>query len=571
MDKRKLFLSCGILAVAGSFSAQARAATNEDEARAACRRLESTKIASAVVKTSFVATSQEFVAAYSEIGHTPPPEASVKAAVFPFCRVQVTVTPAPNADIKLEVWLPPRDKWNERYLGVGNGGAAGSINPDPLVSGVGGRYAVMYSDAGSHAPNMMDFRPVRQREWQINYAHRGYHLATVAAKQLVASFYGNQPKNSLFIGCSGGGYEALAEVQRYPKDYRGVIVGDPAIYFTNIGLWQGMSYVTTHKDPASLIPPTKLPAIHAAVMRQCDGVDGLVDGVIDDPRQCKVDFRAIQCTGRDEAGCLTSSEIAALTRLYRPLNNPRTHALIYPGFPYGAEDTPAAHTRISGEAIGSTIKPDSPGILVWILPETFVAKDWFKFDFDVDATKALQAMRPFENDNPDISEFTRNGGKLIIFTGQADPNLFPQAIINYYDQVRQTLGSAQADKSVRLFMVPGMNHCTGGPGANNFGQTIVLPGGPLAANYGQTYDAPLGARGAETVAVPSPDNNVLLALDRWVLEKRAPERIVAAKYTDDNRRKGVEFTRPLCAYPEVARWNRKDSSKDARNFSCVKS
>ena len=220
------------------------------DAKSSCNALSSIEIKDTVVKGTYITTPEELALA---LGNTEASESSSALAVakLPFCRVQFTTTPVPGAEINSEVWLPPADKWNGRFLGAGNGGPAGVLSQSALSAGAARGYAVAHSDAGSHSEDKLgpNATPIGFRfgainkEWRINYAHRGYHAMTDAAKRMTQAYYGTKPVASLFMGCSGGGYEALGEAQRYPDDYDGIISGDPAIEFARVGLWQGMSYV----------------------------------------------------------------------------------------------------------------------------------------------------------------------------------------------------------------------------------------------------------------------------------------------------------------------------------------
>ena len=518
--------------------------------KAACEKLAATKIASTAVKSTFLTTPQELDAAFQnpDSRATAPGASSPALAALPFCRVEVTITPAAGADIKSELWLPAAEKWNKRYVAVGAGGSAGTIDRGALAGGVAAGYAVATSDAGSHSTELLSMSFGRNPEWAANRAYRGVHLTAVAAKQLVQNYYQGAPRASLFMGCSGGGYEAMSLLQRYPDDYDGVLAGDPALHWEKIGLWQGMAYVATHRDPSANISAAKLMTINKAALKSCDALDGVTDGVIDDPRKCKVDFKALQCKGAETDECFTPAQAEALTTIYAPFVHPRTKEYLFPGFTYGAETAQAARARLAGEALGSTISAGHPGPLVWTLPENFTAKDWLTFDFDKGADSAIKAFAPYSNSDPDLSKFKQKGGKVIMYSGWADPNLNPETLVNYYEQMKKKLGGdAAVNAFSRLFMAPGMNHCSGGPGPNIFGQ-------PLANAFDTKTDA---------------GNNILLALDRWVVDGVAPEQVTALKYVDNDKTKGVQRTRPLCAYPKVAKWSGTGSTDDAKNFSCV--
>ncbi len=386
----------------------------------------------------------------------------------------------------------------------------------------------------------------RNPEWAANRAYRGVHLTAVAAKQLVLDYYGEKQTAAFFMGCSGGGYEGMSLIQRYPEDYDGVLVGDPVLDWEKLGLWQGWVYKISHRKPGAAIPKAKLPFLHQSMIKACDARDGLADGVIDDPRRCKIDFKKLQCKGAEGDACFTPAQVKTLEIIYAPFRHPRTKEMLYPAFNPSAESGIGATARLSNESFGSTITAAQPGPLVWSLPEAFKPEDWLTFDFDKGADAAINAFAPYANSNPDLSAFKARGGKVIMFTGWSDPNLHPEVLISYYDAMSKAVGGTDAARSFsRLFMAPGLNHCIGGDGPNVFGQQLVTT-------------APEGA-----------ERNILQALERWVIEGVAPEQIIAQRHADDDRSKPVARTRPLCAYPKVARWSGKGSSDAAENFRCV--
>lgn len=319
-----------------------------DTSKTSCESLAAIKLANTTLKAATVTTKAELAAIFTQGGAAAPSEAQMlsRGAGLPFCRVEVTITPAAAAEIKSEVWLPGRDKWNMKFASQGAGGAAGTIGRAGLADGAAQGYATSASDAGSHAAALLDMRFGRNPELRANFAYRGVHLTAVTAKALIQSYYGSEPKTAIFYGCSGGGYEAMSLIQRYPSDYDGILIGDPALHWEKIGLWQGSAYVATHFDPAAQIPATKLPVIYKAAMASCDALDGVTDGVIDDPRRCKVDFKALQCKAGDGPDCFTPAQVSALTKIYAPFHHPRTNEFIFPGFNFGAEMASAARADL---------------------------------------------------------------------------------------------------------------------------------------------------------------------------------------------------------------------------------
>ncbi len=466
----------------------------------------------------------------------------------PFCRVEVTIVPAPGADIRTEVWLPTKDKWNGRVLGTGNGASAGAIQYNVLVEGVTMGYAVTNTDVGTHtgAPVYEDpasFRFGYNPELRTNYVWRGIHLMTEASKKIVAAYYAKPHEKALFVGCSTGGGEAAAELQRFPEDYDGIIMGSPGIYFAHLGLFQGYAYAATHKSLAHRIGRQKLPAIEAEVLRQCDMLDGVKDGVIESPRICKFKPAAMQCKGVEQDDCLTAPQVEALTKIYDGLKNPRTGEVYYYGLQPGVEGADASRVRIAQESIGSVINPTQFGPLAWVLGPDWKADNWLTFDWDKGSEDLIKKFEEFGNNKTNILPFTNRGGKLIMWAGWGDPNFPEFNTARYYEEAGEFVGP-QKDQSMRMYLAPGVYHCRGGPGPNQFGQA------PNAFDM-------------------SPEKNLVVALDQWVSKGIAPKAMIATKFEDDNVKKRAIRTRPVCPYPQVAKWDGKGSTDDHKSFSCV--
>ena len=465
-----------------------------------------------------------------------------------FCRVEIRMIPAPGADIRSEVWLPDTTRWNGRMLGTGNGASAGSIVYGPLMEGLTLGYAVTNTDVGTHSgsPGYEDPRSFRfgfNPELRANYVWRGIHLMTTSAKEVVRAYYGKQQEKSLFVGCSTGGGEAAAELQRFPEDYDGIIMGSPGIYFANLGLFQGHAYAASYATRNSYVGREKLPAIAAEVLRQCDMIDEVKDGVIENPRACKFDPTPMTCKGAETDQCLYPDQVTTLKKIYSDLKNPRTGELIYYGLQPGVELADAARVRISQETIGSVINPAQFGPMSWVLGPGFNANEFRNFDWDKQATEILNKFGEFGNNKTNILPFTSRGGKLIMWAGWGDPNFPEFNTARYFEEAGEFVGPERAN-SMRMYLAPGVYHCRGGPGPNIFGQ----------------YSYSLDKR---------PTHNLLLALDQWVTKDIAPQEIIATKFEGNDPTKRAIRTRPICPYPQVAKWDRKGSTNDAKSFSCV--
>ncbi len=431
-----------------------------------------------------------------------------------FCRVAATLAPSKDSDIKIEVWMPASG-WNGKFQAVGNGGWSGAIVYPSLARALAGGYATASTDTG-HSGGSGSFA-LGHPEKLIDFGYRAVHEMTVQAKAIIAAYYGDGPKFSYWNGCSSGGKQGLKEAQRFPSDYDGIIAGAPANYWTH--LMAGTLWITqaTHKDEASFIPASKYPIVHKAVLEACDALDGVKDGVLEDPRKCHFDPKAIQCQGDDTSNCLTAPQVETARKIYGASKNPRTGEEIFPGLELGSE--------LGWAGLGGpqpfAIPIDHFKYVVFKDPNY----DWRTVNFDSDVALADKLDNGTINaTDPNLKAFVGRGGKLLLYHGWNDQIIAPRNAVNYYQSVLDRMGGA-AD-SVRLFMVPGMNHCAGGDGTGVF----------------------------DTVSV----------IEKWVEQGQAPDRIMASHLTS----RAVDRTRPLCAYPMVAQYKGSGSTDEAANFVC---
>jgi hypothetical protein len=462
-----------------------------------------------------------------------------------FCRVAGVIRPTSDSYIRFEVWLPVSD-WNGKFLSAGNGGFAGSINYNSMAGNLRRGYATAGTDTGHEADAEDASWAFHHPEKVIDFGYRAIHVTSQNAKSLIQAFYTHLPRHSFFDSCSDGGREALMEAQRFPDDFDGILAGAPANFWTHmlaagIDLMQGVY----GRSPAGYISSTKIPALQAAALEACDTLDGVKDGIISDPPRCHFDPAVLLCKGDDSRDCLTAPQVAAAKTLYAGGANARGKQ-IFPGFMPGAEDGPNGWSQW---IIGTSPGKASGAVFVENYFRYMVLNDatWNLLTADVD--KALLAAdketaRSLNATDPDLRRFQARGGKLILYHGWNDPAVSPQNSINYYESVIANMGKQQADRFIRLYMVPGMQHCFPGPGPNSFGQT------------GHTT-----AKGTEYVIYDD--------LEQWVENGTAPDEIVATKYVDDDVAKGVQMTRPLCPYPQVAKYKGAGNTNDSANFVCA--
>jgi len=441
------------------------------------------------------------------------------AAPVSTCRVVGAI----SGNINFEVWLPATG-WNGKFNGVGNGGLAGFINYGSMSAALARGYATASTDTGHQAFLGDGSWAFNRPDLLVDFGYRAIHVTTVAAKEIVRAYYGQAPKYSYFTGCSGGGQQGLAEVQRYPADYDGVVSGAPANFPTH--MWPGELYPAwlTQNGTASAIPVGKLPYITQAVLAACDGLDGVTDGVIDDPRKCTFDPTPLLCSGADAPTCLTAPQLDVVIKIYAGLKDPAGQQF-WPPYEVSGEIGWGGHI---GEPF--SIPPSYFKFMVLEDPSW----DWKTFSFTDPNNFAIMndahyRLGPILNaTESDLNAFKRLGGKLIMYHGWIDQNIAPRNSINYYQSVVETMGGKhQAQSFIRLFMAPGMQHCGGGPGPD-------------------TFDS-------------------LGALEEWVEHNKAPEKMIASHLTSGV----VDRTRPLCVYPQVAQYKGKGDTNDAKNFICV--
>jgi len=380
----------------------------------------------------------------------------------------------------------------------------------------------------------------------IDFGYRGLHETTVKAKAIIDAFYGNNPQRSYFASCSDGGREALMEAQRFPEDYDGILAGAPANYWTRLLLGAASVDVATLKDEASYIPAAKLPAIAGGVLAACDAQDGVKDGLVGEPRQCQFDPASLLCKDADFDSCLTAAQVAALKKIYAGPHDSAGRQL-FPGYPPGGEEGPG------GWAAWITGSEPRHSLLFFFGSQYFTnmvyeQKDWDFKNLNVDQAAKLadektgQALNAI---NPDLGPFRKRGGKLILYHGWSDAAIPATSTIDYYRQVVATLGRRKVNTFVRFYLAPGMQHCGGGPGANFFGQFA-------------------------NASPADPGHNMYSALEQWVEKGVAPSRFIATKYVNDtDHTKGIKMTRPLCPYPEVAKYKGTGDINDAANFVCT--
>ena len=455
-----------------------------------------------------------------------------------FCRVSAILHPTSDSVIRFEVWLP-QVGWNSRIVDVGNGGFGGSIGYAQMAGNIARGYATAGSDAG-HQANAEDASwAYRHPEQIVDFGWRAVHLTAKPSKDVLNAFYGQAQKTAYFDACSDGGREALMEAQRFPDDYDGILAGAPANNWAHL-VSSGIPVMqATMRDPAAYISSLKLPAIMQASLAACDAQDGLKDGIVSDPAHCSFDPAVLQCKGAESVSCLTAPQVLALRAIYAGGKDSKG-ATIFPGLLPGDEN-PVWHDWILGNAPGGSNYVT--GYFRYMVMNDPV---WQPLTADPDTSLQLAMARTAKDvdaTSPDLKRFAAHGGKLIMYHGWNDPAISPLNSIAYYNDVSKAMGMAAATGTMRLYVVPGMEHCTNGPGPNAFGQLSL----PFAGGAG---------------------SGAMDALQMWVEEGKAPGMLLAAKL-GGTRAAPIRIVRPLCPYPQQQKYNGTGDPTVPASFRCA--
>jgi feruloyl esterase len=462
--------------------------------------------------------------------------ADAKSKVPEHCFVDATVA-TPGNTVNFQLALPVQ--WNNKFVFRGVGGFAGSMAR--LGASVERGYAAASTDTGHQGSSGTDGAwALNNPPREIDYGHRGTHVTAVAAKKLTAAFFGSKPRYAYFEGCSNGGRQALMEAQRYPEDFDGIVAGDPSLGALGY-VRRALMYQFMLQSADRVLPAAKLDVLSKAVLAACDTSDGLADGLIGDPRKCKFDPSLLLCKNGGGIDCLTAGQLASVKMIYSDTVLPGGRM---PGFPMGHE---AGATGWPLWISGRTLPTPQPDDRMWFdkensptgfrfadgffrymaFPQDNPDYDWRQFDVQRDLPKIEKISQAISPTDASLKKFRQGGKKLLMYHGWADPAISAYGSIEYYNKVVQAAGGKQkADDFVRLFLAPGMHHCRGGPGPNDF--------------------------------------DALSALEKWVEAGEAPAKLIATHSTDGK----VLRTRPLCPEPQVARYTGSGSIDAAENFTC---
>jgi feruloyl esterase len=469
-----------------------------------------------------------------------------EAAPAPHCKVAGVIGP----ETHFELLLPK--KWNGKFVMGGGGGFVGSVMNTSLMFGsLQSGYATVGTDTGHQAHPLDASWALDNPKRLINFGHRAVHQTAVTAKALIKAYYKNDIVHSYFTGCSRGGGQAIVSALRYPDDFDGVVAGAYAIDWTRIAVQASQINQAMYPDPNNLqeavVGPREQELIESSYLAMCDSQDGIEDGILNDPRQCKFDVTTLLCKGEKTDKCLSKQQLKAVKVVYDGPKDSAGKSLYY-GFPFGGETSAGGWSRWltgglkyqadmnefqGGVETGDFQAPVSPsafygfgnGIMRYFV---YNDPDWTyeNHDYDTFQKDSKRAAEILNATNPDLSAFRKRGGKMILYSGWSDNAQSGLAMVGYYENVLAYDKSAAKD--TRLFMMPGVEHCFGGPG-------------PSFVNY-------------------------LTEIDKWVQSGEAPDKVTAYWL---NQKMQPTGSRPVCAYPEVARYDGKGDTRDASSFSCI--
>jgi feruloyl esterase len=437
-----------------------------------------------------------------------------------FCRVAATLKPSGDSDIKIEVWLPLL-RWNGKLMGAGNFGWAGSIMYGGLLLGLEHGYATVSTDTGHDNSLAQGAFALGHPDKMIDYGYRAAHSMTVDAKVFIRAFYGESPKHAYWYGCSLGGQMGLTEIQRFPEDYDGAIIGAPASPIVDLNAYQIWPSLLVAQKPSRELGRAKSAMLQAAVMNACDELDGAKDGEIEYPSACHFDPATLLCKDADNDRCLTAAQVEFVQMLYKGPVDSRTGQKIFEGAAPGTEGMFGGYS-----ASGSPMGVATALFKYMVFQDS--AWDWTTLDMGKDVAYGRAVLRTINiADNPNLKPFFDRGGKVLWYHGWMD-GASPLESVKYMKAVEETVGAEETQRSMRLFAIPGMGHCYGGSGCDVFDK--------------------------------------LSEIDRWIQSGTAPDKIVASKVQDGR----VVRTHPLCAYPAVAKYKRTGDLNEAGSFECVK-
>lgn len=454
------------------------------------------------------------------------------------CRVALHVATSNRSGINMEAWLPK--DWSGRFLSTGNGGLGGCIQYEDIEYATSLGFAAVGTNNGHDGMSGRSF--LNNTDVIEDFAYRAVHTGVVVGKQISRVFYGEQHNKSYYLGCSTGGRQGFKEAQAFPNDFDGIVAGAPAFSFNNLTSWScNFLLLTGTPESATFVPLDMWPIIHEDILKQCDDLDGARDGILESPDLCNYNPSSLICASNttNSTSCLTATQAQTVRSIFSPLLDP-DGSLVYPGMQPGSETTGAVQTYYNGRPFG--------------------AADWFKYAIFNDpswdpasitpadfATSSHLNLFNIETWEGDLSPFQRAGGKLLHYHGLVDQTISSHNSPRYYEHVSETMGLApeELDEFYRFFRISGMAHCRGGPGASFIGNV------------------------KSSAASLEPEENVLMAMVRWVEEGVAPETVTGTAYVNGSKDAGVAFKRKHCRWPYRNVYKGPGDVSDESAWECV--
>ncbi|KAF2187891.1 tannase and feruloyl esterase [Zopfia rhizophila CBS 207.26] len=454
------------------------------------------------------------------------------------CRVTLSVTTSNRSSVSMEAWLP--ENWSGRFLSTGNGGLGGCIQYEDMQYSASLGFSTVGTNNGHNGMGGESF--LNNPDVIEDFAYRALHTGVRVDKQISETFYGEPHTKSYYLGCSTGGRQGFKEAQAFPGDFDGIVAGAPAFSFNNLTSWS-CHFLPLTGLPGSdtFVPLNMWTVIHEDILKQCDELDGLSDGILESPDLCKYNPDGLICApGRaNTTDCLTLTQARTVRSIFSPLLGV-DGSLVYPRMQPGSENVGAPQTYYNGQPFG--------------------AADWFRYAIFNDTTwdPATLTTQDYvtssnlnlfniETWNGDLSPFQARGGKLLHYHGLMDQTISSDNSPRYYEHVSQTMGLApqELDEFYRYFRISGMAHCGGGPGASFIGN------------------------GPRSVASYDPNENVLMAMVRWVEEGIAPDTITGTAYVNGTPSADVAFKRKHCRWPYRNVYQKSGDPNDAASWKCV--
>ncbi|KAJ5613029.1 hypothetical protein N7510_006223 [Penicillium lagena] len=511
------------------------ALANQEAFKSKCSRF-ANEIDLPNVKVNFV----DFVPGGTNLSladNPPSCDASYQSVSVDLCRVTMAVSTSESSEITLEAWFPR--EYTGRFLSTGNGGLSGCIQYYDLAYTAQLGFATVGANNGHNGTSGEPF--FHHPEVIKDFAYRSVHTGVVVGKELTKKFYDEGFKKSYYLGCSTGGRQGWKSVQKYPNDFDGVVAGSPAINFINLLSWSAHFYpITGPPSSDTYLSPAEWKVVHEEILRQCDTIDGAKDGIIEDPTLCRPILQTLICPSHtsNDPTCLSSAQVQTAQQILSPLYGVNG-TLLYPQMQPGSEIL-AAPIMYNGQPFAYSDD--------WYRYVVYNDPSWSGTTWTVQDAAVALAQNPYniQTWDGDLSPFRNAGGKVLHYHGMQDQLISSEDSKLYYAHVSDTmkLPPPDLDEFYRFFTISGMGHCGAGDGAYGIGQGVG------------TYDG------------NDPEDNVLMAMVKWVEEGVPPETVRGAKFVDGPG-SAVEYKRKHCRYPRRNVYKGPGNWTDENAWECI--